>query len=164
MLGSVQFKNELVGFSDADWASDSTDRKSTSGYIIQLSGSTIDWMSKKQSSVSLSSCESEYVALTEVCKQLMWVKQLLIDMNVEIEKINVYEDNQSALKLLDSEKVQTRSKHIDVRYNFVKEIKIKGEMFFYYCNTDSMPADLMTKPLSAIKIKKFKILMGLSSH
>ena len=74
MLGSVQFKNELVGFSDADWASDSTDRKSTSGYIIQLSGSTIDWMSKKQSSVSLSSCESEYVALTEVCKQLMWVK------------------------------------------------------------------------------------------
>ena len=97
MLGSVQFKNELVGFSDADWASDSTDRKSTSGYIIQLSGSTIDWMSKKQSSVSLSSCESEYVALTEVCKQLMWVKQLLIDMNVEIEKINVYEDNQSAL-------------------------------------------------------------------
>ena len=56
----------------------------------------------------------------------MWVKQLLIDMNVEIEKINVYEDNQSALKLLDSEKIQTRSKHIDVRYNFVKEIKIKG--------------------------------------
>ena len=85
-------------------------------------------------------------------------------MNVEIKKINVYEDNQSALKLLDSEKIQTRSKHIDVRYNFVKEIKIKGEMFFHYCNTDSMPADLMTKPLSAIKIKKFKILMGLSSH
>ena len=164
MLGSGGFESELVGYSDADWAGDCTDRKSTSGYVIQLSGSTIDWKTQKQNSVSLSSCESEYIALTELCTQLKWIVQLLKDMGVVLRNISVYEDNQSTLKLLDSEKIQTRSKHIDVRYNFVKEIKRLGEMNFYYCDTQNMPADLLTKPLSGEKIKRFKLLMGLTSQ
>ena len=157
-FGCMSFDEKLIGFSDADWAGDSSDRKSTSGYIIQLSGSTIDWKCQKQSSVSLSSCESEYIALTEVCKQLIWFKQLLTDMRIKIKKIKVFEDNQSVLK----DGVQTRSKHIDVRYNFVKELKKDGTMFFDYCETSCMPADLLTKPLSAEKIKRFKNLMGLT--
>ena len=99
--------------------------------------------------------------MTETCKELIWVKALLKDMSIDITEIYVYEDNQSTLKLLDHEGVKTRSKHIDVRYHFVRDLKLKKEMIFKYCETNNMIADLLTKPLSGEKIKKFKLLIGL---
>ncbi|KAG5878179.1 hypothetical protein JTB14_029354 [Gonioctena quinquepunctata] len=90
-------------YADADWAEDNRDRKSTSGFIIKIFGSPISRRSRKQSTVSLSSSEAEYILLIEACQELQWMRQLMMDFNEDIKKITVFEDDQSTLKMLDHE-------------------------------------------------------------
>ena len=82
---------------------------------------------------------------------------MFIDVNIPI----VYEDNQSALTLLDTSGVKTRSKHIDVKYHFSHDLKSSGKIFFEYCPTHNMLADMMTKPLTADQLKKLKFILGI---
>ena len=141
----VDDKNCLIGYANADWAGSATDRKSTSGCLFQLYGSTISWKSRKQQCVSISSTEAEYVSLSEACQEGVWLKLLLKDFNIEqISKFVMYEDNQSCLKMLNSENVCNRTKHIDTRYHFAKELQEKGHTFFKYCPTEEMIADILT--------------------
>lgn len=160
-LGEKDAENNLEIYADADWAGDDRDRKSTSGFIIKLYSSSISWSSKKQSTVSLSSTEAEYISLCEACQELQWIRQLMKDFNEQSAKITVYEDNQSTLKMLDNEGVKTRSKHIDVKYHYIRELKKKKEVIFEYCPSDRMQADIMTKPLGFIKIQRLRESIGL---
>ena len=110
--GSSDYGTSFLAYSDADWAGDTIDRRSTSGFVIKLFNSAVSWRSQKQPTVSLSSTEAEYIALTETCKEVLWFIGLLKDMFIDVNIPIVYEDNQSALTLLDTSGVKTRSKHI----------------------------------------------------
>jgi hypothetical protein len=154
----------LVGYSDSDWAGDVRDAKSTTGLFFQYDGAPVLWISRKQDCVSLSSTEAEYVALSEAVKECLWIRALLQEMgefSAMPKATTIYEDNQGCLKLATTECFEKRTKHINVRFNFVKEQKDRGAVVYEYCPTESMVADILTKPLASIKIKRFAEMMGL---
>ena len=117
-------KGILAGYSDADWAGDIDTRRSTSGYIFQICGSTVSWCSKRQSSVSKSSTEAEYIALSVASQEAVWLSRLLKNVGVKQEEpILIYEDNQGAIELSRNPKFHNRTKHIDIPYHFIQIYK-----------------------------------------
>lgn len=144
-------KAKLVGYSDANWAGNVDDRRSTSGYVFLLGNSAISWCSKRQQTVSLSTTESEYIAITLACQELLWLKGLLKDIdNSYVETpIKLFSDNQSAIKLVYSNNYHARSKHIDTKYNFVKENVANKVIDLSYVPTEEMIADALTKPVTS---------------
>ena len=124
-LGLLYKKNQLkscAGFSDADWAGDPDGRKSTSGYIFQLSGAAISWRSKKHAYVALSTAEGEHIALASAAQAAVWVRQLLTDLRSNREEATrIYEENQSAICLAKNPQFHGRTKHIGIKYQFIRE-------------------------------------------
>jgi hypothetical protein len=153
-------ENQTVGFSDASYAEDRKNRKSTSGYIFLKSNGPISWKSKKQPIVSLSSMEAEYIALTSASKEALWIRKLDGELEKE-QTITINEDNQSAIKTANDEIHNERSKHIDVRYHFIREAIKQKLIKLAYLQTTSMLADALTKPLGAIQLEKLNKDMGL---
>lgn len=152
----------LIGFADADWAECSTDRKSNSGQIFKFNGGTISWSCRKQTSVSLSTAEAEFITLAEATQEALWIKQLLMDLD-EPTSLTIFEDNQSCLKMLEGEKFSNRIKHISIKYNFVRDIREKKEVKFVYCPSEYMVADLLTKPFTGVRITRLAAASGLEA-
>ncbi|KYQ49640.1 Copia protein [Trachymyrmex zeteki] len=116
-------KMKLECFVDADWAGDRTDRKSTSGYVFRLGDEIIAWSSKKQTSVTVSSTEAEYIAASHASKELLWLRQLLKDMSFPAEEPTIInEDNQGCIRLIESSRCGARTKHIDVCYHQIRDL------------------------------------------
>lgn len=151
----------LEGFADSDWAGDVESRKSTSGYVFKFADGLVSWGSRKQQNITLSSTEAEYVALSEACQELEYLLLIFQDLKISDIKVIMREDNQSCLKLLD-DKINHRTRHIDVKYHYVKEVKNSGKAVFEYCQTNEMIADMLTKPLANSKLKYFCEKIGLS--
>lgn len=114
-----------------------------------LHGGTISWSCKKQTCVSLSSTEAEFVALCEAVKEALWIKYVMKDLDRSIlNPITIFEDNQSCIKMFENQKISNRTKHIDIKYHFVKEvINNQEDIILKYCPSKEMIADMMTKPL-----------------
>ncbi|KAF1316242.1 Integrase catalytic core protein, partial [Globisporangium splendens] len=140
---------ELYGYSDADWAGDIETRRSTSGYVFTLNGGCISWRSKKQRAVALSSTEAEYMALSEETQEAVWLKAFLRELGEDTGNgaVTVYEDNQGSIALAKNPEFHKRTKHIDIRYHFVREKVEDGQVVLEYCPTQEMLADIMTKPI-----------------
>lgn len=145
----------LIGFVDADWASDKSDRKSYTGFVFKLSGGSISWKSKKQNTVALSSTEAEYMALSEAAKEAIYLRNLLGELTGKLDCVKVFNDNQSALKLSVNPMFHERTKHIDVRYHFVREVVSNNIIKVDYLSTAEMTADILTKGLKNVKHQKF---------
>lgn len=161
LSNSSEEPNVLKGYADANWAEDKTDRKSNSGYIFKLNGGGISWSCRKQSCVSLSSTEAELIALSEACKEAIWLRKLLEDLQIkQINPTIIYEDNQSCLRIIKDEKLSNRTKHIDTKIHFVKDYIDKNLTICEYCPSEKMVADMMTKPLPASTLEKFRKLIG----
>lgn len=138
----------MESYVDADWAGEMKDRKSTSGCFILLGNNPIYWHSRKQTCVASSTTEAEFISAAVATKELLWLVQLLENCGVKIKKpIKLYEDNQSCIKLIGSDKYSARTKHIDVKFNVIKDLKAKGICDIIYCETERMIADMFTKPL-----------------
>lgn len=153
--------SKLQGFVDSDWASDALDRKSYTGFCFTMSGSAISWQSRKQKTVSLSSTEAEYTALSEAAREAVYLRNLLHEIIGSFHVIEVYCDNQSALKLSVSNQSHNRSKHIDVKYHYVRDVvKFKHIKILYLC-TEEMTADILTKGLCPVKHYKFLNKLGI---
>jgi hypothetical protein len=155
---SKQTKPRLQGFADADWAGDDETRKSVSGFCFTLSGAAITWTSSQQSVIALSSCEAEYVALSTAAQQAIYLKNLMDSANIQLdqEPITILEDNQSCITLANDWIFRKRSKHMEVRYHFVRHQITEGKIKLLYCPTEEMIADTLTKPLEKQKFNKFK--------
>ncbi|XP_054741245.1 uncharacterized protein LOC129246416 [Anastrepha obliqua] len=146
----------LVCYTDSDWAGDVSDRKSCSGYVIFMSDGLVSWESKKQSIVALSTMEAEYIALCQGAKDVVFLRTLLREMGYDgyvNEPTNMHCDNQSAQFLLKHPMVHKRSKRIDLRFHYVRELFEKGEIEVHFVNSDANAADIMTKFLKKLKHK-----------
>ncbi|XP_065085819.1 uncharacterized protein LOC135707834 [Ochlerotatus camptorhynchus] len=154
-------RGNLEGYADADWACDRTDRKSNSGFLFKLGEGVISWTARKQQCVTLSSTEAEYVALAEATKELLWLLKLMRGLGEDIQQpVTVYEDNQSCISMLSAEGVTRRTKHIDTRYNFVRDFYGSGVLNIVYCPSEEMLADALTKPPGRIKLQKIREEIG----
>lgn len=153
----------LIGYADADWAGNA-DRKSVSGFLFKVLGSTVSWTTKKQSSVALSSTEAEYVALATAATELIWLKGLLGELGIDCpEPITVFEDNQACIHLLQRWQ-HSRLKHIDVKYNFVRELHISQKIEVKYIHTTDQLADILTKGLLKASFQNLRMRLGLEKQ
>lgn len=144
----------LTGYTDSDWAGDVTDRKSTSGYVFNLHGAAISWKSKKQTFVALSSTEAEYIGCSEAAREAVWIRRLYEDLTsrerIPEEQIHpqlIYADNQGAIKISENSKICDRTKHIEIKYHFVRDARERRQIELQYLPTAEMTADILTKPL-----------------
>ncbi|CAM8956687.1 unnamed protein product [Rhodiola kirilowii] len=139
----------LVGFCDADWAGNAEDRKSTSGGCFFLGNNLVSWFSKKKNSISLSTAEAEYIAARICCTQLLWMKQMLSEYGVEQKEMTMYCDNMSAISISKNPVQHSRTKHIDIRHHFIRELVEQKVVTLKHVTTDKQLADIFTKPLDA---------------
>ena len=152
-------KLKLVAYCDADWAADQNDRRSTTGYCFSLckTGPVISWKSKKQSTVALSTCEAEYMALAAATQECFYLLQLLkgMDNGCDHVPVTIFEDNQGAIALSKNPVCRQRCKHVDIKYHFVRSAVSDGNICIEYCPTTEMVADILTKPVARFSLEKF---------
>ena len=142
-------KFQIKVISDADWAADSTDRKSYQGYVVMLNDKPITWNCSKQSVVATSSFESEYLALSEGVKAGLYISNLLGEIVEIIEPCILMVDNNAAKSFAESEGCNNRTKHVDIRLHFVRDYIAKGRFIINYVKSADNIADLLTKILPA---------------
>ena len=165
---------QLIGYSDADYAADKSDRKSTMGQVFMLGGGPISWSSRKQKSVSTSTTEAEYMALSECSRQAVWLTGLLNELcyskyvngqistkDIQQTQVELKGDNQGSISLVKNRQVSERSKHIDVAYHYVRDLQRNGKINVSYIGTNDMIADGLTKPLAHTKFDRFLQLLGM---
>ena len=152
-------------FVDSDYASDTTDRRSTSGYVIKMAGGPVAWGSKKQSICAQSSAEAELIALSTASKMVTWTARLLDEIGIKNVKlpIEIREDNQACIKIAQTELLSNRTKHIDVRYFYVREQIEKKKQALKYVRTDENIADLLTKNVTRDQYLKLRNKLGINN-
>ncbi|KAB2610040.1 hypothetical protein D8674_018072 [Pyrus ussuriensis x Pyrus communis] len=157
-------EEEFYGYTDSDYAGDQDDRKSTSGYIFMLSAGAVSWSSKKQPVVTLSTTEAEFIAAASCACQAVWLRRILQQLNYEPHKsTTIYCDNSSTIKLSKNPVMHRRSKHIDVRFHFLRELTRDEIVELVQCSSQEQVADIMTKPLKLDVFQKLRGLLGIHS-
>ena len=134
----------LIGYSDSDHAGNLDDRKSTSGFVFMLGGCCVSWKSSKQKTVSISSTEAEYVALSNSAQEAIWLRSLLQELGYRQQTTILYNDNLSSHQIVKGS-TSSRSKHIDVRHHFIRDHVSKKQLEIKYLSTTELPADMFTK-------------------
>lgn len=161
ILFQPKYKLTLCGYSDADFAGDIDTRRSTSGYVFMLGESVISWCSERQKTVALSTTESEYVAAANAAKELVWLRQLLSELLPNmLEAPKFYLDNQSAIQLIKNPEYHKRTKHIDIKYHFIRELFVKNFFDLEFVSTKNQIADILTKSLPKPSFENFRELMN----
>ncbi|PKU84059.1 Retrovirus-related Pol polyprotein from transposon TNT 1-94 [Dendrobium catenatum] len=144
----------LTGYSDADWASNTQDRKSISGYCNFLGNSIISWQVKKQATTSRSSTEAEYRALASEASEIIWLRQLLADFHIpQNEPTTIFCDNTSAISLANNPIFHARTKYIEVDCHFIRDCIKTKQISVHHIFTEDQIADLFTKSLPNARFK-----------
>jgi hypothetical protein len=155
---------KLIGYSDADMGGDIDDRKSTSGIVFFLAGNPVTWQTAKQRVVALSSCEAEYIAAATAACQGVWLARLLTDMiGTESGALELLVDNQSAIALSKNPVFHERSKHIDVRYHYIRECVDEGRIIIDYTATEEQLTDILTKALGRVCFLDLRDMIGVKA-
>lgn len=136
-------------YCNSDYAADTDTRRSISAYVGILAGGPVDWQSKKQQTVALSTTEAEYKVLTEASKAAIWARRELAEMHQTQEgATEIFCDNQGAVALARNPVFHARTRHIEVQYHFIREVIDSGQVTISYVPTENNPADILTKPLA----------------
>ncbi|KAH9685900.1 hypothetical protein KPL70_014158 [Citrus sinensis] len=148
--------NKLEAFTDSDYVGDLDDRRSTSGHVFMLSSCAVSWSSKKQPVVTLSTTKAEFIAAASCACQGVWMRSVLEKLgHAQNESTVIHCDNNSTIKLSKNPVLHGRSKHIDIRFHFLRDLTKDGTVKLVYCSTQNQIADIMTKPL---KLEVFEAL------
>jgi predicted solute-binding protein len=138
------------------------DRKSTTGVLFYLGTNPVSWSSQKQKAVAISSCEAEYMAATSGACQGIWLARLLAKMqNLEPKTVKLKVDNQSAISLCKNPVYHERTKHIDIKYHFVREKVEAGKVDVSYVRTEDQLTDILTKSHRRVRFQKLRNAIGL---
>jgi hypothetical protein len=147
----------VAGYSDADWAENADDRKSTPVGCFYMGNNLVAWMSKKQASISLSTAEAEYIAAGSCCTQLMWMKTLLEDYRFSQDTMII---NCSAINISKNPVQHSRTKHIDIRNHFLRDLVESEVVSLSFIPTENQLADILTKPLDGSRFESLRKAIG----
>ncbi|KAG8488772.1 hypothetical protein CXB51_016789 [Gossypium anomalum] len=153
-------RDGVIGYVDANFAGDLDRRRSLTGYVFTIGGCAISWKATLQTTVALSTTEAEYMAITEACKEAIWLKGLFSELNEYLQISTVFCDSQSAIFLTKDQIFHERTKHIDVRYHFIRDIIASGDIVLNKISTHENPVDMMTKSLPITKFEYCLDLVG----
>ena len=154
-------RHDLIGFTDADGASQEH-RHAISGFTFLIDGAAISWASRKQELVTLSTAEAEYVAATHASKECIWLRRLMQPLfGLSPSPTTLYCDNQAALRLATDDNYHARTKHIDIRFHFIRQTITDGHVNINYCPTQDMTADILTKALPKYKVALHSLNLGI---
>jgi hypothetical protein len=151
----------LIAITDSDWASDPQGHRSQTGYFLQLAGGAISWTSRAQKTIALSSTEAEYMALSDCSRQVVWMHTLMGELGFHLQPIPICGDNQGSIFIASNSVTEKRSKHIDIRFHYIREVIERKFAQVYFINGERNPADLLTKNLGSIKFLLFRPEYGL---
>lgn len=136
----------LTGYSDSDFAGDIKSSKSTTGYAIFLYGVIFHWKTQLQRHVTLSSTEAEIIALCSLVKEMTWIRRMLIELDIMKDEIaTIYCDNQSALKIAQSDRISPRTRHLRAQEDFIREQLKENEIELIHVSSNDQLADILTK-------------------
>ncbi|KAJ9561698.1 hypothetical protein OSB04_006858 [Centaurea solstitialis] len=152
---------DLTVFLDSDFAGCKIDRKSTTGGCQLLGDKLVSLTSKKQNSVSTSTAEAEYVAAGSCCAQVLWIRNQLLDYGFQLSKIPIYCDNTSAIAIANNPVLHSKTKHIEIRYHFIRDHVMNGDVDLHFVPTEYQLADLFTKPLDEKRFNQLTSELGM---
>ncbi|KAJ9705776.1 hypothetical protein PVL29_003735 [Vitis rotundifolia] len=148
--------SDVACYTDADWVGNVDDRKSTSGGCFYIGNCLVAWMTKKQNFVSLSTVEAEYIAAGSCCSQLLWIKQMLKEYGIDQGTMVVFCDNTSAINISKNPVLHSRTKHIDIRHHFIRDLVEDKVVSLEYVPTKGQIADILTLDVSRFEsLRKF---------
>jgi hypothetical protein len=151
----------MLAYTDADWGSQ-PHHHLISGHVVSLVGMPVAWGSRKQNIVVLLSMEAEYVAATNLLKDVIWLQNLISEIRAPIVGPTIILcNNQGAITLTQNNKFHPHTKHIDIRYHFIQKAVNDGKIILIYCPTSANVADIFTKVLAHLKVQKFVDMLGL---
>jgi len=164
-LGIYYKKREnakIVAYSDSDFAGDIDDRRSTSGFVFLFGSGAVSWSSKKQPVVTLSTTEAEYIVAASCACQCIWIKRVLEKLSIEEQKNTLIPcDNNSTIQLSKNPVFHGRSKHIDIKFHFLRDLVKDGTINLSYYSSEAQVADIMTKTLKLEQFSKLRKMLGM---
>lgn len=153
----------LMAFTDSDYAGDLDDRRSTSGFVFMMGSGAVSWSSKKQTVVALSTTEAEYIAAALCACQCVWLRRVTEKLGIEEKSGTVIMcDNSSTIQLSKNPVFHGKSKHIDVKFHFLRDLVNEGIVELSYCNSQNQIADIMTKPIKLEQYEKLRGMLGVT--
>ena len=153
---------EIVGYCDADWGGDENNRRSTSGIVMLLGNSLINWSSKKQSMVALSTTEAEYIAATSACQEITWLRRIVEELQLkQPEAITLYEDNAGCIQTAKNPIFHARTKHFDIKLHYIRQQIHEGRIALHYIESKEQLADIMTKQINRQQFEHIRKNLGI---
>ena len=157
----VNQKINVEGYIDSYWVGSGIDRKSTLGCCFSMGSGVISWFSRKQSCVALSTAESEYVMACLASCEVEWLRKILSYLfDLQLDATCIHCDNQSCVKLSENPVFHDKSKHIEIKYHYIRDILQRGAVKLQYVVTNEQIADVLTKSLARVKFEYFKERLG----
>ncbi|KAF8824317.1 hypothetical protein HHX47_DHR8000004 [Lentinula edodes] len=154
----------LSAWTDSDWASDPYTRRSQTGFFMKLANGIFSWTSHAQKTIAHSSTEAEYMALSDCSRQVVWIRNLLEELGYKLDAIPIAGDNQGSIFMASNPVTSKHSKHIDIRYHYIREVVERGLVQVFFVDGSNNPADLFTKNLGRIKFELFRSMLGLEFY
>nr|KYP69002.1 Copia protein [Cajanus cajan] len=153
-------KSRMIGYTDSDWAGSIDDMKSTSGYAFSLGSRFFSWASKKQATIAQSTAEVEYIVAAETTSQAIWLQRILEKMSEQQDGPTIiYCDNRSTIAMTKNPVHHQRTKHIAIKYHFIKEAETTKQIQPEYCSTEDQVANIFTKALPRVKFEQLQAML-----
>jgi hypothetical protein len=154
----------LLAYCDSDYAGCTDTRRSITGFVVKLANGIVSWQSHAQKTVALSSTEAEYMSLSDCSRQIVWIQSLLGEIGFRHVRTPIYGDNQGSMFIGSNPVQDRRTKHIDIRYHFIREKIVDGKVEVFFIEGDKNIADMFTKNLANIKFREFRSQLGLKFY
>ena len=154
----------LIAYTDSDYAADPIKRRSTMGYLFKLTNGITSWQSRAQKTIALSATEAEYMALSDCSRQAVWVQNIFSELGLQVKPTPICADNEGGIFIASNPVQERRTKHIDVRYHYVRDLVESRRIEIFWVPTDENPADMFTKNLGHVKFMKFRKMLGLEIY